>query len=195
MSHSSEAPAVTLLLRRWSEGDSESLNELVPLVETELRNIAHRHMRSERRGHTLQTTALINEAYLRLLGDSNIDWQSRAHFIGIAARLMRQILVDYARRSSRSKRAPAGEALPLDESLVFAPSKSAELLRLDQTLDELAKVDGRKARVVELRYFGGLTVEESAEILQVSPNTVIRDWSLAKAWLRREMENCQRHER
>jgi RNA polymerase sigma-70 factor, ECF subfamily len=150
-------------------------------------------MRSERRGHTLQTTALVNEAYVRLLDDSDIDWQSRAHFMGIAARLMREILVDYARRVQRGKRAPGREVLPLNESLVFAPSKGAQLLELDDALHQLMKLDERKASVVELRYFGGLTVEEVAEVLQVSPNTVIRDWSLAKAWLRREMENSSSH--
>ena len=189
----SESRPVTLLLRRWREGDSESLNELLPLVEDELRNIAHRHMRSERRGHTLQTTALVNEVYIRLLGDSDIDWQGRAHFVGIAARLMRQILVDYARRAGRGKRRPPGEMLPLEESLVFAPSKGAQLLQLDEALQQLAKRDERKARVIELRYFGGLSVEETAEALEVSPNTVIRDWSLAKAWLRCEMENSGHH--
>ena len=189
----SESRPVTLLLRQWREGNSESLNELIPLVEGELRNIAHRYMRSERHGHTLQTTALINEAYLRLLADSEIDWQDRAHFIGIAARLMRQILVDYARRAGRGKRAQVGEALPLDESLVYSRSKSAELVHLDDALHQLATLDERKASVVELRYFGGLTVEETAQLLQVSANTVIRDWSLAKAWLKREMENSPHH--
>jgi RNA polymerase sigma-70 factor (ECF subfamily) len=191
----SESPAITVLLRRWRAGDQDSLNELVPLVQDELRNIAHRHMRSEGRGHTLQTTALINEAYLRLLADSDVDWQSRAHFMAIAARLMRQILVDYARRGQRGKRAPGREVLPLNESLVFAPSKGAQLLELNDALQKLAKVDERKASVVELRYFGGLSVEEAAHVLQVSPNTVIRDWSLAKAWLRREMENSPTHGR
>jgi len=193
MSASSELLPVTLLLRRWSGGDRESLNELAPLVEVELREIARRHMRTERRGHTLQTTALINEVYVRLLGDCEIDWQSRAHFIAIAAQLMRRVLVDYARHVP-AKRVPEGEVLPLDEALVFSPSKSTQLLDLDETLHQLAKLDERKAKVVELRYFGGLSVEETARVLQVSPNTVIRDWALAKAWLKREMETSRGHE-
>ena len=190
-----ESEAITLLLREWKDGNPDRLNQLIPLVEGELRRIARRYMRSERSGHTLQTTALINEAYLRLIGEDRVDWQSRAHFLGIAARLMRQILVDYARRSNRGKRAGAREILPLDEDLVFSPARSTQLIHLDEALERLAQADSRKAQVVELRYFGGLSVEEAAQVLQVSPNTVIRDWSLSRAWLKRELETASGHGR
>ncbi len=192
---STGSEAITLLLRQWKDGNPDRLNELVPLVESELRQIARRYMRAERSGHTLQTTALINEAYLRLIGEHQIDWQSRSHFLAIAARLMRQILVDYARRSNRGKRADALDALPLDEDLVLSPVRSAQLVNLDEALERLAQTDARKAQVVELRYFGGLSVEEAAQVLQVSPNTVIRDWSLSKAWLKRELESAAGHGR
>lgn len=180
---------VSVLLKQWSEGDPESLNELVPLLESELRQIARRYMRAERRGHTLQTTALIHEAYLRMVGQDAVDWQSRSHFLAIVARLMRQILVDHARRSHRTKRGGAQESLTLDEAMAFSPERSAHLVNLDEALTRLASADPRKAQVVELRYFVGLDVEETAQVLQVSPNTVIRDWSLSKAWLKREMES------
>jgi RNA polymerase sigma factor (TIGR02999 family) len=182
--------AVSLLLRQWTDGNPDSLNELIPLVEGELRQIAKRYMRAERPGHTLQTTALINEAYLRLVGQDGIDWQSRAHFLAIAARLMRQILVDHARRSRRGKRGGGQEILPLEEAIFVSSARSSHLVNLDEALIRLAHVDSRKVQVVELRYFGGLSVEEAAQVLQVSPNTVIRDWSLAKAWLKREMESA-----
>jgi RNA polymerase sigma factor (TIGR02999 family) len=178
---------VTELLLRWRAGDEHCLEELVPLVEGELRRIAHRYMRMEREGHTLQTTALVNEAYLKLVDQAQVDWQNRAQFLGVSARLMRHILVDHARGISRGKRGGGAHHLPLDEALVFSPSKSAELVALDDALTELAKFDTRRAQVIELRYFGGLSVEEAAEVLAVHPNTVIRDWSLAKAWLKREL--------
>lgn len=167
---------------------SDSLERLIPLVEVELREIAHRQMRREQPGHVLQTTALINEAYLRMLGQNQSDFNGRAHFLGIAARLMRQILVDYARRSRTAKRAPGEQALPLDEALLFSASKSSAVLALDEALDRLSRIDARKVKVVELRYFGGLSVDETAQALAVSPNTVIRDWALAKAWLRVEID-------
>jgi RNA polymerase sigma-70 factor, ECF subfamily len=179
---------VTELLLRWKAGDREGLDQAVPLVDRELRRIAHRAMRSERQGHTLQTTALVNEAYLRLVDQSRVNWQNRAHFLGIAAGLMRQILVDHARRACRAKRGGGVRHLPLDEGLAWSPAISESLLILDQALERLAAFDSRKARVVELRYFAGMSVEEAAEALGVHPNTVIHDWGLAKAWLKRELE-------
>ena len=178
---------VTALLLRWRGGDQECLQELVPLVESELRRIAHRYMRREREGHTLQTTALVNEAYIRLIGDTRLEWRNRAQFFGLAAQLMRHILVDHARGLLRGKRGGGVKLLPLNEALVFSSEKSAELTALDDALTELAKFDSRKAQIVELRYFGGLSVEEAAEVLGVHPNTVIRDWGFAKRWLKREI--------
>jgi RNA polymerase sigma factor (TIGR02999 family) len=157
------------------------------MVEGELRRIAHRCMRMERRGHTLQTTALVNEAYLKLVDQAQVDWQNRAHFLGVAARLMRHILVEHAREWCRGKRGGGVHKLPLNEGMVFTPAKSAALVALDDALTELAGFDPRKAQVVELRYFGGMSVKEAAETLGVHPNTVIRDWGLAKAWLKREI--------
>jgi RNA polymerase sigma factor (TIGR02999 family) len=178
---------VTGLLLRWGAGESECLDELVGLVEPELRRIAHHLMRRERQGHTLQTTALVNEAFLKLVDQSRANWQNRAHFVGLAATLMRRILVDHARGLGRKKRGGAAEHLLLDEGLVFSPAKSAALIALDDALEDLAKMDPRKAQVVDLRYFGGLSVEEAAEVLHVHPNTVIRDWDLARKWLKREL--------
>jgi len=182
-----EQEPVTELLLRWRAGDDACLHRLVPLVEGELRRIAHRYMRMERRGHTLQTTALVNEAYLKLVDQAQVDWQNRAQFLGVAARLMRHILVDHARELRRGKRGGGAHALPLDAGLVFSPAKSAALVALDDALNELAGFDPRKAQIVELRYFGGMSVEETADVLGVHPNTVIRDWSLARAWLKREL--------
>ena len=178
---------VTELLLRWRAGDRECLNQLVPLVESELRRIAHRYMRMERDGHTLQTTALVNEAYLKLVDQAQVDWQNRAQFLGVAARLMRRILVDHARELHRGKRGSGAALLPLDEGLVFSTAKAAALVALNDALTDLAGFDPRKARIVELRYFGGMSVEETAETLGVHPNTVIREWSLAKVWLKREL--------
>jgi len=159
----------------------------MPLVEEELRRIARRQLRKERTGQTLQTTALVNEAYLKLVDQSRANWQNRAQFLGVASEIMRRILVDRARGLCRAKRGGGAEELPIDEALVFDQRKSAAVVALDDALGDLAKLDPRKARVVELRFFGGLSVEESAEALRVHPNTVIRDWSLAKAWLKREL--------
>jgi len=179
--------SATELLRGWRRGDQECLKLLIPLVEGELRQIAHRYMRAERPGHTWQTTALVNEAYLKLVKQSHVNWQSRAHFLGVAAQLMRHILVDHAREHGRKKRGAGTELLPLTEGLVCSPRRSPALVALDDALSKLEKFDSRKARVVELRYFGGMTVEETAEALGVHPNTVINDWSLAKIWLKREL--------
>jgi len=186
--------SVTRLLVEWGRGDQESLNQLLPLVNSELRRIARRHMRTESPGHTLQTTALVHEAYLRLVDRKQVNWQNRAQFFSLAARIMRHILVDYARGSRRQKR--GGEDvfhLPLNEELVFSPAKSRALIALDEALDRLRELDSRKARVVELRYFGGMSVEETADVLQVSANTVIRDWRLAKVWLKRELKQAGVH--
>jgi RNA polymerase sigma factor (TIGR02999 family) len=182
-----EPASVTHLLIQWSGGNRECLNELALAIEGELHRIARRYMRKEQPGHTLQTTALVNEAYLRLIDQTHVNWQNRSHFFGIAAHLMRQILVDHARGTRRQKRGGGEYHLQLDEALVFTPSKSAALVGLDEALTRLASVDPRKAQVVELRYFGGLSVEETAEALRIHPNTVIRDWAMAKAWLRREL--------
>jgi RNA polymerase sigma-70 factor, ECF subfamily len=192
MNQSGREP-VTELLVRWRAGEKQCLNELMPMVEGELRRIAHRYMRAERHGHTLQTTALVNEAYLKLVGQAPLDWQNRAQFLGLAASMMRYILVDHAREVCRGKRGGGARPLPLDEGLVFSPAKSAALVALDDALDELAAFDARKAQIVELRYFGGLSVEETASALGVHPNTVIRDWGLAKVWLKRELSPKQKH--
>jgi RNA polymerase sigma-70 factor, ECF subfamily len=180
------AGEISHLLLRWNGGDGGSLNELIPLVEQELRCIARRHMLRERPGHTLQATALVNEAYLKLVDQTRATWKNRAQFFHVASTIMRRILVDHARALQSGKRGSGTDHLPLDE-LIFTPAKSAALVRLDDALEVFAQIDPRKARVVELRYFGGLSVEETAEALDVHPNTVVRDWSLAKAWLARQM--------
>jgi RNA polymerase sigma factor (TIGR02999 family) len=184
---SPDSSPITELLHRWGAGEEACLNELIPLVDRELRCIARQLMRKERQGHTLQTTALVNEAYMKLVDQSRATWQNRAQFVGIAASLMRRILADHARGLQRNKRGGAAEHLLFDEGLVFSPRKSAALIALDDALEDLARVDPRKAQVVELRYFGGLSVEEAAEALHVHPNTVISDWSIARAWLKREL--------
>ena len=185
---SSEAPkSITQLLLRWKSGEDSCLNELIPLVEQELRQIARRQMRRERLGHTLQTTALINEAYLRLVDQSQVSFQNRLHFLGVASGLMRHILVDHARRLCTAKRGGATEQLPFDEAMIFSPAKSAALVALDDALEELSRLNSRKAQVVELRFFGGLTVEETAEVLRVDRRTIVRDWNFARAWLKREL--------
>src|SRR5204863_1639440 len=177
----------------WREGNKAALDRLTPLVYDELRRIAHRYVQREREGHTLQTTALVNEAYLRLASRQQIDWQNRAHFFAVTAQVMRHILIDYARRRRYVKhggevqRIPFSEALATEAVVLMSESRAAELLALNEALDELAKLDQRKSRVVELRYFGGLSLDETAEILEVSPMTVRRDWRAAKAWLFRRM--------
>jgi RNA polymerase sigma-70 factor, ECF subfamily len=179
---------ITALLARWSQGDDSALEELTPLVYGDLRKLAGWLMRDERPGHTLQPTALVNEAYLRLAGDKKVTWQNRTHFLAVAARVMRHLLVDYARQHNRLKRGGGVEILPFEDALVFAPETSRNLLELNDALQRLSEKEQRKARVVELRYFGGLSVHETAEILQISPNTVMRDWEFSKAWLRKEIE-------
>jgi RNA polymerase sigma factor (TIGR02999 family) len=184
---------ITQLLLRWNSGEEACREELMPLLERELRRIAQRQMRNERDGHTLQATALVNEAYLKLVDQSRITWQNKAHFLGVAASLMRRILMDHARGHGRAKRGGAAGRIPLEEDLVYSPAKSAALIALDDALNDLAKLDPRKAQVVELRYFGGLSVEEAAEALHVHPNTIVRDWSLARAWLKCELTRGAGH--
>ena len=171
----------------WNEGDEAALAQLMPIVHNELRRQARRYIAGERRGHTLQATALVNEAYLRLIEVKRVRWQNRAHFFAMAARLMRRILVDFARSKAYQKRGANAHKVSLDEALLVGGDPSRDLIALDDALKALATIDARKGQVVELRFFGGLTVVETAEILKVSPDTVMRDWSLAKAWLHREL--------
>jgi len=182
------AAEITGILFRWSQGDEHALDSLTPLVYRDLRRLAARLLRDERSGHTLQPTALVNEAYLKLAGQAKVQWQNRTHFFAVAARAMRQILVDHARGHLRVKRGAGVTVLPLEEGLSFEPERSADLLALDEALNRLAALDARKTRVVELRFFAGLDNEEIAKVLEISPNTVMRDWNMAKAWLRREIE-------
>lgn len=180
--------AVTELLRAWSDGDDAALEQLIPLMEAELRRLARGYMGRERQGHTLQTTALVNEAFLRLTSARQVHWQDRAHFLGISARLMRRVLVDYARRRGFHKRGGGAQRVTLDEAVAgAAPNPVFDVIALDRALEALEKHDARKSRVVELRFFGGLSVEETAGVLGVSIDTVKRDWRLAKLWLLREL--------
>ncbi len=180
---------VSQLLLDWSNGDQAALDKLMPLVHTELRRLAHHYMSRERPGHTLQTTALVNEAYLRLVDQKEVHWQNRAQFFGLAAQLMRHILVDHARSNAYAKRGGGAQKVPLDEAAVLSPERGTDLLALDEALKRLETDYPRQCRIVELRYFGGLTVEETAEVLKVSPETVMRDWKMAKARLRREVSH------
>jgi RNA polymerase sigma-70 factor (ECF subfamily) len=182
---------ITGLLIDWSNGDGRAFDELLPLVESELRRLAKRYMRRMEPGVTLQTTALINEAYLRLVDQNRVKWQNRAHFYGIAANMMRRILLNHIRDRKRIKRGGGAQRVALSDSAIVSREKSAELLALDEALTRLAAFDERKARVVELKFFGGLNVDETAEIIGVSRITVIRDWKMAKAWLAREILNEQ----
>jgi RNA polymerase sigma factor (TIGR02999 family) len=184
--------AVTELLRAWGGGDDGALEQLTPLVEAELRRLARAYMRRERPGHTLQTTALVNEAFLRLTDARRVRWQDRAHFLGISARLMRRVLVDHARSLGYRKRGGGAQRVTLNEGLVASPEPPVDVVALDHALEALAAVDVRKSRVIELRFFGGLSVEETAEVLHVSADTVKRDWRLAKLWLLRELEGERR---
>ena len=181
--------SVTELLRAWGQGDAQALDRLTPLVYQELRRIAGRYMARERRDHTLQATALVNEAYLRLVDAKEVSWHDRAHFFAISSQTMRRILVDFARARHSRKRGSGAKALSLEESLVVQGQPGADLVALDDALNTLAAIDPRRSRVVELRFFGGLSVEETAEVLRVSPETVKRDWKLAKAWLLRELSH------
>jgi len=180
---------VTGLLRAWGEGEESALDELLPLVYDELHRMAKRYMSSQPSGHTLQTTALIHEAYLKLADRKERRWQDRAHFFAVAARAMRHILVDHARSRRAEKRGGATQLISLEETAVVSDERAAEIVALDDALNRLSALEGRKGRVVELRYFGGLSVEETAEVLNVSPETVARDWRFAKTWLLRELSN------
>ena len=177
------AENLTGLLIEWRQGDETALDKLTPLVYDELRRIAHRYVQRERDGHTLQTTALVNEAYLRLAGQQKIEWQSRAHFFAVTAQVMRHVLIDHARRRHYVKHGGALQQVSLEDAAMMSQQRAAELVALDEALNELAQLDPRKSRVVELRYFGGLSLEETAEVLEVSLMTVRRDWRAAKAWL------------
>lgn len=183
---------VTQLLRAWRGGDQTALDRLLPLVYDELRRLAAHYLRGERQGHTLQSSALVNEAYLRLVEQDQIDWQSRAHFFGVASQVMRRVLVDHARARNYQKRGGKLAHVELDEAATLVAEQAAELVALDEALDALARLDPRKSRVVELRYFGGLSAEETAEVLGVSEVTVLREWGRAKAWLRRELSGEER---
>lgn len=178
---------ITQLLLAWGEGDQAALERLMPLVYEEMRKIARRYMVRQRPDHTLQTTALVNEAYLRLIDSSKVKWQNRAHFFAISAQLMRRILVDFARARMNQKRGGGVQKVVLDEALTISAEPSAELVALDDAMNELAAIDKRQSQIVELRYFGGLTEEETAEVLDISTRTVRRDWSLARAWLYRQL--------
>jgi len=182
---------LTQLLIAWSQGDASALEQLAPLVYAELRKLAHRYMTRERASHTLQTTALVHEAFLRLLGAPQESWQNRAHFYAIAAQMMRRILVDYARANSRVKRGGETTRIALEEVdfLAAEPALDLDVIALDAALEKLAEIDPRRSRVVELRFFGGLNVEETAHVLQVAPDTVVRDWRVAKAWLFRYLNH------
>jgi RNA polymerase sigma factor (TIGR02999 family) len=180
---------ITQLLLAWNNGDQVALTKLVPLVETELRRLARTYMSRERVDHTLQTTALINEAYVKLIDATNVQWQNRAHFYGIAARVMRRVLVDFARQRNYRKRGGGNHQITFEETLAIADAYRPEVLAVDEALTALAGIDERKAQVVEMRFFGGLTEKETAATLSVSPETVRRDWRLAKAWLLRQLNS------
>lgn len=180
-------PDVTRLLLAWSDGDETALQRLMPLVYSELRRLAERYMGRERAGHTLQTTALINEAYLRLVGARDVHWQNRAHFYAVSARAMRRILVDFARARNNLKRGAGARPVPFDEQVFAGVTRGADLLALDEALERLAALSPRQGRVVELRYFGGMTEQEVGDVLHVSSRTVRNDWQLARAWLHREL--------
>jgi RNA polymerase sigma factor (TIGR02999 family) len=180
---------ITRLLVAWGDGDESALAQLTPLIYEELHRLAHHYMSRERTGHTLQTTALVNEAYVRLIDWKNVRWQNRAHFFGVSAQLMRRILVDFARSRGYHKRGGGTRTIELDEAALVADDKGTDMVALDEALNSLAALDPRQSKVVELRFFGGLTNDEVAEVLQVSEGTVRRDWSLARAWLHRELSN------
>lgn len=184
-----ESHELTELLVAWSDGDEVALERLAPLVQAELHRLASHYMREERGDHLLQTSALINEAYLRLIDWKSVRWQNRAHFFGVAARMMRRILVDFARQRPRVEKQVEARHISLEDALNVTDEKDSDLLALDEALDALAEFDERKSRIVELRFFGGLSVEETAEVMKVAPVTVMREWSKAKAWLYRELSN------
>ncbi|HEV8486687.1 MAG TPA: sigma-70 family RNA polymerase sigma factor [Blastocatellia bacterium] len=178
---------VTQLLLDWREGDQEALNRLIPLVHQELKRLARHYMRRERAGHTLQTSALVNEAYIQLIDYKRVQWKDRSHFLAVAAQVMRRILIDYARNRQSLKRGAGARKVSLDEAATLADERAAEMIALDEALTSLAELDPRKSRIVELRYFGGLEIEETAQVIGISPATVKREWNSARLWLHREI--------
>lgn len=179
---------ITQLLVNWSHGEKAAFDQLVPLVYPELRRLAKRHMGRENPDHTLQTSALINEAYLKLVNQQDVEWQNRAHFYAVAAQVMRHVLVDHARTRNYAKRGGGAAKVPLDEAAVVTQQRAAELIALDEALRDLAMLDERRSQIVELRFFGGLSAEETAEVMNISPSTVNREWRAAKAWLHHTMQ-------
>jgi len=195
MTRSAPSPqGLTQLLIDWSNGSQDAVEQLFPIVYEELRRLAHRYMRRERPGHTLQTTAVVHEAYLRLIDQKHVQWQNRAHFYAIAAQMMRRILITHAQSHAYAKRGGGTLKVSLDEAAILSQTRAGELIALDEALKSLTAIDARRSQVVELRFFGGLSNEEIAEVLKISPNTVIRDWNVAKAWLYREMSREQENE-
>jgi RNA polymerase sigma factor (TIGR02999 family) len=184
---SAEKKHVTELLLAWNNGEESALTQLLPIVEVELRRIAHNYMRRERGNHTLQTSALVNEAYVKLVGQRDVRWQNRSHFFALSAQIMRRILLNHARDRLANKRGGGAKHVEIEDAVILTKEKSAELIALDEALEKLAKFDKMKSRIVELRYFGGMTIEETAEVLGVAPVTVSVNWRLAKAWLAREI--------
>jgi RNA polymerase sigma-70 factor, ECF subfamily len=182
---------ITQLLTRWSSGDQAALDDLIPLIYPDLRRLARAYMGRENAEHTLQTSALINEAYLRLVRQQGVEWKDRAHFFAVASQVMRHILVDHARRYRANKRGAGAEHVPLDEMEILCEERAAELIALDDALTRLASIDERKSQIVELRFFGGLTVEETAEVMSLAPITIMREWRAVKAWLGREISGAQ----
>lgn len=185
----SQSHQVTQLLIKWSNGDKAALDKLMPLIHEELRRLAHQYMSRERSGHTLQTSALVNEAYIRLVNRKGVQWQNRAHFFAIAANSMRSILVDHARSHAYAKRGGGAHKITLDDGLIVSQERAAEVVALDDVLKQLADIDPQQSRIVELRFFGGLTIEETAEVVQLSPATIKREWNIAKAWLYHQLSN------
>lgn len=185
----SNTPELTVLLQKWSGGDAHALEELTPIIYEELHRIAKRYMNRERENHTLQTTALVNEAYMRLIDWKTAKWENRAHFFGVSAQLMRRILVDFARKRPKISNDEQARHVSLEEAFTVSTEKDSDLVALDEALTELAKFDERKAKIVELKFFGGLSVEETAEVIKVAPITVMREWQKAKAWLYRELSS------
>lgn len=182
-----QAGEITVLLADWREGDRAALDKLLPLIRSELHRLARRHLGREHKNHAMQPSSLVQEAFLRMLPNVGAEWQNRAHFFAVASQVMRHVLVDYARARRRAKRGGAAVHIPVDAAVVLSPEQLDEIVAVDLALQRLATKDERKSKVLEMRFFGGLTVEETAEVLGVAPNTVIRDWNFARAWLRREL--------
>lgn len=191
----SQGGEITRLLAGWRQGDRSAFDELWPLIRTDLLGLARRHLNHERKNHTIQPSSLVQEAFVRLMPEAGSGWHDRIHFYAVASQIMRHVLVDYARRRLRQKRGSGAVHIPIDAALVLASEQIEQIVAVDLALQRLAKTDERKSRVLEMRFFGGLTVEEVAEVLSVAPNTVIRDWNFARAWLKRELANPGRIDR